>query len=71
MPLDRFVLIVVCVVAGFAVTVWLGMILIAAMNVPYGWLALIPAAIVGYVIYRVIDERLSSAEDDYYDKMDH
>ncbi|MRU14118.1 hypothetical protein FDP25_01615 [Roseovarius sp. A21] len=71
MSLDRFVLIVVCVVAGFAATVWLVGLLIAAMNLPFGWLALVPAAVVGYVIYRVIDERLSSAEDDYYDKMDH
>jgi Na+/glutamate symporter len=71
MPLERFVLIVVCVLAGFVATTWLGMMVIAALNVPFAWLALIPAVIVGYVIYRVIDERVSSEEDDYYDKMDH
>lgn len=71
MPLDKLVLIIVCVVAAAGVTVWLGVLLAAAVNVPFGWLALIPAALIGYVVFRVIAERVGNAEDDHYDRMDH
>ncbi|MEM8577095.1 MAG: hypothetical protein AAGF60_04530 [Pseudomonadota bacterium] len=71
MPLDKLVLIVGCVVVAFGVTLWLGGLLLAALAVPFGWLALIPAAFVGYVAYRVIAERLGNAEGDHYDRMDH
>ncbi|WP_306114539.1 MULTISPECIES: hypothetical protein [unclassified Roseovarius] len=71
MPLDKLVLILVCVCIAAGVTVWLGLLLAAAINIPYGWTALIPAALVGYVIYRVIAERVGNAEEDHYDKMDH
>jgi len=71
MPLDRLVLIAGCVIGGFAVTLWLGTLVLAAVSVPYAWLALIPAGFAAYVIYRVIAERVQSADDDHYDRMEH
>lgn len=71
MPLDKFVLIVVCVIAGAALTVWLAVLLAAAIEIPFGWLALIPVALVAYVLVRVIAERVGNAEEDHYDHMDH
>ena len=71
MPLDRLVLILVCVIAAAGVTVWLGALLLAAINVPFAWLALIPAALVAYIVARVIGQRVGNAQEDHYDKMDH
>ena len=71
MPLDKFVLIIACVVIAAGATIWLGVALTTAVNIPFGWLVLIPAALVGYVVFRVISERVGNAEDDHYDKMDH
>ncbi len=71
MPLDKFVLILVCVIAAAGATVWLGVMLTAAIQIPFGWLVLIPAALIGYIVFRVIAERVGNAEEDHYDKMDH
>ncbi|MEL7258121.1 MAG: hypothetical protein AAFN80_09810 [Pseudomonadota bacterium] len=71
MPLDKLVLIIVCVIAAAAVTVWLGVLAAAALELPFGWLALIPAALVAYVVFRVIMERVGNAEEDHYDGMKH
>ena len=71
MKLETLVLIVVCVLAGMAVTFWLMMLLLAGLAVPQVLLALIPAVFVGYVIYRVVRERVGNAEEDHYDRMDH
>jgi len=71
MPIDKLVLILVIVIAAAAATVWLGTLIAASIQIPFGWLVLIPAALVGYVVYRVIAERVGNTEDDHYDKMDH
>lgn len=71
MPLDKFVLILVCVIAAAGATIWLASLVIVAAEIPYAWIALIPAALVGYVVWRVIAERVNSPEDTHYDKMDH
>lgn len=71
MKLDKLVLIAVCILAASGITLWLAMLLLTAVQVPYGWLALLPAAFAGYVAYRVIAERLRSAEDDHYDRIEH
>lgn len=71
MPLDKFVLIVFCCLVGTAATFWLTTLIFAAVAVPYGWLALIPAGLVGYIIYKVIQERLRNADDDHYDKVEY
>lgn len=65
MPLDRFVLILVIVVAAAAATVWLASLVAASFAFPYGWLGAVPAALIAYVVWRVVAERL--AEKDDYD----
>ncbi|MCV3271969.1 hypothetical protein [Roseobacter sinensis] len=71
MPLDKLVLICVCVLAAFGVTLWLAALVLTALQVPAGWLALIPAALAAYIFYRVLAERLGNADEDHYDRMKH
>ena len=71
MPLDRFVLIVVSAVAAAGATVWIGAIVLNAFALsPAGWVLLMPAALVAYVVWRVISERLSNKEDDHYARIE-
>ncbi len=71
MPPDKFALILVCVVAAAGATVWIAVLLATAIKVPFGWLGLIPAVLVAYVVFRVISQRVGNARQDHYDKMDH
>lgn len=65
MALDKLALIIVIA----PVVVWCGIMLVGAIAIwPLGLPALIVFAVVGYFIYRVVRDRLSSAEDDYYEK---
>ena len=70
MPLDRLVLILFIVFAAAGATIWLGAILAASLTLPFGAVALLPALLVGYVVWRVVADRLGNAEDDHYDRMD-
>lgn len=70
MPLDKLVLILVVVMVAAGLTVWLGALFLAAMQIPGAGLALIPAALVGYVVWRVIADRVGNAEDDHYDNIE-
>ena len=71
MPLDKFVLLLVIVVAAAGLTVWIGAMVAATMQIGgAGWLVFIPAALVAYVVWRVIAERLSNSEDDHYDHIE-
>ena len=70
MPLDRFVLLLVLVVAAAAITVWVASLAMAAMHVPWAGAAFIPAALVAYVVWRVVADRLRNREDDHYDQID-
>lgn len=68
MPLERLMLIIVIVVAAAGATVWVASLFIASAASPGGALALaVPTALVAYVVWRVIAERLGNAEDDHYD----
>ena len=69
MPLDRLVLILVIVVVAAMATVWIGATVAASVAFPAGGLLLIPAALVAYVVVRVIAERLRNRDDDHYDRM--
>lgn len=69
MPIDRFVLILVIVVVAAAATIWIAALLTASFAFPGGFLLLIPASLVAYVIVRVIAERMRNREDDHYDRM--
>lgn len=69
MPLDRLVLILVIVVIAAAATLWLGALVAASFALPGALALLIPAALVAYVVFRVVADRLGNAEDDHYDGM--
>ncbi len=71
MPLDRLVLILVIVIAAAGVTIWLGTMVAAAMQVPQiGWFVVIPVALIIYIGWRVIIERINNKEDDHYDRIE-
>ena len=65
MPLDKLVLILVIAGAALWALVLLGGII---TTLPWGLPALILFLFGGYIVYRVVRDRLSNAEDDYYDK---
>ena len=71
MPLDKFILILVAVIAAAGASVWIAMTLFATFAAPpVGWLALIPISLAAYVAWRVIADRVTSAEDDRYDRVE-
>ncbi len=70
MPLDKIVLIAVVVFAGVGLTFWVSALALSALAVPFAWLALLPAALVGYILWRVVSERLTNSEDDHYDRIE-
>jgi len=64
-PLERLALIFIAIAAA----IWIGVMflgLVAAL--PWGLPGLVVFGAVGYLFWRVLRERLSSAEDDYYEK---
>ncbi len=73
MPLDKFVLIIVCVLGAAGVTVYVGAVLIASTQLPpfFALLILSVIALCAYVGWRVIAERLGNKEDDHYDKFEN
>lgn len=65
MSLDRLALIFVLV----PVALWLTIMVTTAIALfPYGLVVLVVLGAVGYLFWRVISERLSNKEDDYYEK---
>ncbi len=71
MPLDRFVLVVIAVIAAAGATVVAGALLKGAILAPgLGLAALVPVALLGYVLVRVVAERLRNADDDRYDRIE-
>ncbi len=71
MPLDKFVLLLVIVLAAAGITVWVASLVLASLQMPAaGWALFVPAVLVGYVVWRVIAERLQNKEDDYYDHIE-
>ena len=71
MPLDKLVLILVCVFAAAGATVWIASMAAAAFNIgSLGWAIFLPVALVGYVVWRVIGDRLKNTEDDHYDSIE-
>lgn len=71
MPLDRFVLILVIVIAAAAVTVWVGATFVGAFSVgPSGVFFFLPVALIAYVVWRVVSDRIRSREDDHYDRIE-
>ncbi|MBL4813110.1 MAG: hypothetical protein JKX69_12335 [Rhodobacteraceae bacterium] len=72
MPLDRFVLIIVVVMAAAGATIWVGSVLLAMTALPsIASIGLVlPTLLVAYVAWRVLADRLNSAEDDHYDRIE-
>lgn len=70
MPLDKFILILVVVIGAAGATIWLGTWIAASMAMPLGWMAVLPIALIVYVVWRVVAERIGNAEDDYYDRIE-
>lgn len=65
MALDRIALILVVFFAVlYAAALFTG--LLAAS--PYSWPLLPFVAVIAYLVYRVVRDRLNNAEDDYYEK---
>ena len=71
MPLDKFVLILVVVLAAAALTVALGSLFLTSFAIPGpGWLIFVPVALIAYVAARVVIDRVNSKEDDHYDHIE-
>ena len=70
MPLDKFVLILVIVIAAAGVTVWIGTLVAASTQIPFGWIAIVPVVLVATILWRVIAERVSNRDDSHYDRIE-
>jgi len=71
MPLDRFVLMLVIVLAAAGVTVLAAVWLSATATLPWlGFALLLPVGLVAYLVVRVISDRLRNRDDDHYDRID-
>jgi hypothetical protein len=65
MPLDKIALILVIVGAGvWCLAVFTGIV----ATLPWGLPILAVFAVVIYLVYRVVRDRLQNTEDDYYEK---
>ena len=73
MPIEKLVLILVVVVTAAAITVWGGVTLLAFFSIsPVLGIALLSIlALVAYILFRVVSERLSNEDDDHYDSMEN
>ena len=71
MPLAKFVLLLIIVVSAAGLTVAFGTLMAGLLNVsPSMALAtFMPLAALAYIVWRVISDRLSNAEDDKYDQI--
>lgn len=68
MPLDRFVLILVVVIAAAGLTVGVALWAAVAFELPaVAFGAAVPGLLLGYVAWKVIAQRMTSTEDDHYD----
>ncbi|WP_028956436.1 hypothetical protein [Sulfitobacter sp. 20_GPM-1509m] len=57
MPFNRLALILVVVIAAAAVTVWLAMLAAAAFSLPQAATALVPLALLAFVLVRLLRDR--------------
>ncbi|WP_424967893.1 MULTISPECIES: hypothetical protein [unclassified Dinoroseobacter] len=71
MPLDKFVLLIVVVMAAAGATIFVASLGLATVAAPgLGLASLIPIGLIAFVIWRVIAQRLGNAEDDKYDHLE-
>ncbi|MBY8975616.1 hypothetical protein KHP62_07360 [Rhodobacteraceae bacterium NNCM2] len=70
MPLDKIILYMIGGLALLGAVAYGAALVIGAVSLgPLGFLVLIPAFVVIYVVQRIIRERLANREDDYYDNI--
>jgi len=68
MPLDKFVLLLVIVLAAAGITVLVASTALGTMISPgLGLASIIPLGLIAFVVWRVIADRIRSREDDHYD----
>lgn len=68
MKLDTIALILVILgIAGYVLAVFTGIIAVASEHW-LAWIAVAVLLIIAYIMVRVILDRVSNKEDDYYDK---
>ncbi|MEO0497367.1 MAG: hypothetical protein AAF141_08350 [Pseudomonadota bacterium] len=72
MSLDRLMLIVVAVLGALMALGWVTGIVTAAVQVSplLGLFGLCVVGFAGYIVYRVIAERLGNPDDDKYDRVE-
>ncbi|MEM9795490.1 MAG: hypothetical protein AAF919_03315 [Pseudomonadota bacterium] len=70
MRLDRFVLILLIVLVAAGATLWLAALIASTFVVPGAALAILPVLLVAFVAFRIIRDRMTSREDDHYDRME-
>ena len=73
MPLDKLVLIIACVIGAAMATVYIGVALLATVQLPpvMGFAILSVVALCLYIAWRVIAERVGNKEDDHYDRFEN
>ena len=52
MPLNKLALILICVIAAAAVTVWIASLLLGGVNTPGAGYAILPVILIGYLALR-------------------
>lgn len=70
MPLDRLVLIIVIVIAAAGATVWIAASVAAGLAHPVGFTLLVPAALVAWILLRVIQQRRDAGGTRRYDDVE-
>lgn len=70
MPLERLVLIVVCVMVAAAGTIWLATLAATAFNLSSLSFAIVPAMLAAYMIWHAVADRLGQSKKDRFDTMD-
>ncbi len=71
MPIDRLALILVCVAVAAGITVWVATFVSAAIAYPVpGLIVVMPAAMLVWIVWRVVAQRLRNPEDDHYDRIE-
>lgn len=71
MPLAKFVLILVVVIGAVGLTVAGGALLAGLFEMPAPWAApaMLPAVAIVYILWRVVADRMTSKDDDNYDRI--
>ena len=71
MPINKLVLILAAVIAAAGVTIWSGMLITTSLELPIGLFALIPALLIGCILYRVSTRRTDPVKKNNFDQTDH